>query len=460
MSIFSKLKFWNSKPFYGLGNYFLFNNTPTWIDLDNTKSLFETFFRNPVLYSVIMILANESANMKFVVQDRLTGEDEPEGTNNKEAKKIYKLLNYPNPLQSRWEFLQQNIIFHKLAGNSFIYANAPTGFKINIETINTLVNVWPQYMKAKTTGKSFFSATEITDIIEKWVFDPDAANIPFDPKEILHRNNPNVNPKDLVLGQSTATSLTMPLSNIEMAYEARNVMMKNRGMRGVFTSNSKDGMGASLPMDPKDEKSVHESFKRYGLLENQMPFFFSPYPIDFTPVDQDVRKLGLFEEIESSAIEVCHAYGVPEILLKKSLEGTTYENQESSIRRLYQGTIIPQMDDFCTALNRFLGLDDTRWKIKGTFDHIPALQKSEKEKADSNKSTSEYMNKLFLVGGCTLNTWLDQLELPKLTQPYGDQTIFEMKPEDREIILSMIGKATSQPETIKSLNGKIKELVN
>lgn len=466
MSIFSRfVRWWNNKPFTLSSNYFVFNNTPQWLDLKDTEALFDQFCTNPVYHAVIMIKARETANMKLFVENISTGEIEPEDTKKTIPREAYRILKNPNPFQSRWEFLYQYKIFREVAGNAFIYATSP--FKTesalrNITNITSLKNIWPQYMRMKATGK-YFEATELKDVIEKWEFDADSYKKEFDPTEILHRNNPNVDTKNnLVLGRSIGFSLQRPLSNIMMAYESRNVLLRNRGMRGVFTSEKGDATGR-VHLQPNEKESVEKEMKGYGNLEGQKPFFFSSYPLKFTPIDQDVRKLGLFEEIATDTMIVAQNYGVPEILVKAYLEGTTFENQEASVRRLYQGTIIPEAMDDVEALNLFLGLNDTGFRIIGSFEHIPALQKSEKDKASAYEMSSKYLEKLFLIGGVTLNTWLDQLELPLMDN--GDRTIFEMDETERNIIVEMMGKRVQAEgpqngQEPKSLNGQLKEILN
>jgi hypothetical protein len=139
---------------------------------------------------------------------------------------------------------------------------------------------------------------------------------------------------------------------------------------------------------------------KYGTLEGQSQFFFSPMPLNVVTVDQDVMKLGLFEEIATDAMVVANAYGVPEILLKLYIKGATFENQEASLRRLYQSTLIPEAEDDMIALSSFLGLDDTDWCIMADFDHVACLQESEKvraEKVDKEKRVAMEEFKLNLI---------------------------------------------------------------
>lgn len=417
----------------------IFINSPTWYDFKGFNNLYNRFCRNPVLYSVIMIKARAFGNMKIHVRNKKTLEVEPPSTNKSIPSMLYKLIKKPNVLNSTWEFLQQRKIFEQLYGNSFTYGNFGIGLKNDITTLTSLWNVWPQHMKVKLTGK-YFSATEMSDIVKGWKFEYGTYKQEWESDEIMHRNAPNLDPMDgLIFGTPIATSLSKPLSNIEIAYESRNVIMKNRGFRAAITSEKGDASGA-VPLMPEEKEIVQQEMKDYGTREGQKQFFFSTMPLKVTPIDQDVMKLGLFEEIATGAMITCNAFGVPEILLKLYLQGATFENQQESERRLYQGTIIPESEDDMIALNSFFGLDDTEWELFGTFDHLAVLQKSEKEKAQAYKDTSVYMERLFLVGGITLNTWLDALDLKQV--PNGNRTIFEMEESEREILLRVLVKTT------------------
>ena len=422
-------------------NYSVFQNSPYWQRLTGMQSLFDWYHKNPVFYAIVQIKARASANRKFFVKNRKTGKVEPESTLKTIPAMIYKLLNQPNPLQSRWEFLKQKKIFDEVCGNSLTYGNAPMGFKPSINNIKTFWNIWPQYMQFELTGK-YFDATEKSDIIKKWKFEYGTYKKEFTADEILHQNQPNTEIRDgLIFGRGTATTLTRPLSNIDMAYESRNVMMRNRGMRIILTSDKSDDSG-NVPLMPDEKKQVDEAMKNYGMLEGQSQFFFSTMPLKAVPIDQDVMKLGLFEEIAQDAMICCNAWGVPEVLLKLYLEGATFENQDIAVKRLYQDTLIPEAKDDDIALNNFLRLDETEWYVESSFDHIPVLQKSKKEEAQASKDASTYLERLFLIGGITLNQWLNEIDLPEL--PNGNRTIMEMTPEERDHILSVLSKSSGQ----------------
>lgn len=369
-------------------NYMLFNDTPNWRSLGSLQGLFDCYHTNPILYAVVMIKAREYANMNIQVINKRTDMPEPLNTKKKIPAKLYQLYNKPNILQSRWEFMQQRKIFFEVAGNAFMYGNFGYSRKASVESTVSLMNVWPQHMKYIPAG-GYFDAVQMSDIVAKWKFDAGHYKKEWDPYEILFTNKANTEvTDDVIFGRSPAIALQKPLSNIDMAYESRNVIMGNRGMTVVMSSAAGDGTGKVALMGDQEE-DMNKRIKEYGTLRGQGRVFWSPYPLEVTPINQSVEALGLFDEIATDGMMVCHGYGVPEILLKLYIKGTSYENQEASVRRLYQGTLIPEAEDDILSQSTFLGLEDSDWYLYPDFSHVPVLQESEEKKETKLKLRSE-----------------------------------------------------------------------
>lgn len=378
-------------------NYFLFSDSPLWNELKGFKPLMHSFHHNPIHNAVVNLKAREYSNMKIGVWNKRKQMLEPRTSKKPLVSKLYKMWDRPNCTQSTWEFLQQWKIFYETCGNAFSYANSPIGFKPTWETTQALWNPWPEYMKYQLTGK-YFDALEISDIIKGWEFEYGKYKKTWTPQEIFHRNRPNTKIQDgLIFGQSAAEPLYRPLSNIQMAYESRNVLMKNRGMRAIISSAAGDATG-KIPLQQHEKDEVDKEIKNYGMLSGQRQFFFSNYPLDVKTFDQDVFKLGLFEEIATDAMIVAIAHGVPEVLVKLYVKGATFENQEASVRRLYQGALIPEALDDMMAWSSFLGLDDTDFCLIPLFDHIVALQESEERKANVDGKLKETAMKEVAAG--------------------------------------------------------------
>jgi hypothetical protein len=258
----------------------LFINTPYWQSINNIRALFDWFHSNPIFYSTVMIKAREYANMRIRVVNRNTGEAEPESSGKRIPKLLYQRFNSPNVMQSRWEFFKQRKIYEEVCGNSFTYGNFTLGTsKGSIENLAALWNVWPAYMKFKLGGR-YFEATEKSDVVAGWKFELGSYKKEWQAFEIMHKNTPNTTPhKGLIFGVAVAETLVKPLTNIDLAYESRNVMMQNRGMRAIISSNKTDATG-NLTLDEHEIKILQKRIEDYGLLKHQSPFFFSDMPVN------------------------------------------------------------------------------------------------------------------------------------------------------------------------------------
>ncbi len=425
----------------------VFIDKPYWIRLRNLQNVFNAYHTNPVFYAIVNIKANADANRRFEIVDRKTEETIPVNTKKSIPMKMYRLLKRPNALQNLKAFLKQRKINLEVAGNSMMYANSAFGFTPDWNSIQTLTNIWPQHMNVDLTGK-YFDAINKEDIIRKWMFEYGTFRREFTPQEILHTKKATTELMDgLIMGRATAYSQEKPLSNITMAYESRNVIMRNRGMDMVMSSAREDANG-KVPLQTSDKEDLQEDMLKYGTLEGQWQWLITRQPVTVTPINRDVRKLGLFEEITYDTMLCAIAWGVPEILINLSLQGATFENQIESVRRLYQDTIIPEAEEDDMELNTFFGLDDTEFMLRSSFDHISALQESRESTAKANAATSLVMEKMFLLGGCTLNQWLNVMDMPSV--PGGDVYIMQMEETQRAWILQMLGKgAPADPNAPK-----------
>jgi len=217
--------------------------------------------------------------------------------------------------------------------------------------------------------------------------------------------------------------------------------MRNRGMDVIISPNVKDDSGNVLLSDPEKEE-LRKAILEYGTREGQKWAWLSPFPVSAIPINRDVRKLGLFEEIATDGMLCANVFGVPEILLKLYLSGATFENQEASIRRLYTGTVIPKTEVDAQEISSFLGLDDTDYCYKVLWDHIPELQTSEKDKYAAYSAASGYLEKMFMMGGITLNPWLKDLDLPDVGTE-GDRKIVEYSAEELAV-MGLKGEAPTE----------------
>lgn len=411
---------------------------PTWIGLDNLYTIYMT---NPILYAALSINAKYLSSVDVRVRNIKTGEiyskqNMREGKiTDPIAKKMFDLISMPNPLQSTVEFLTLNSITYDLYGNSFIRGNFAFE-RYDIKNVATLYNLWPQFIKPKMTGK-FLNALNLKDIVEKWEYTlyNNENQKGFAPDEILHRKEPNLTyqtPEDIILGKSRVIPLQRPLSNISLAYETRNVIAKERGMRVIISSDNKDAQLGNIPMTSKEQDKLQEAFKaKYGTLEGQNQFHFSPFAIKVDQIDQDIRKLGILEEIGMDAMIVANVYNVPIELIKMYLQGATYENQGASDRRMYQTNAIPRAADLFDDINNWLQTREYGFEYVPDWSHIAVLKEDSKQQSLIDRNESFVAREAFLAGAITYNQWFKRLGWEETNEPWANKRITEMT--DREI---------------------------
>lgn len=427
-----------------------------WVSLNN---LYAIYMNNPVLYAALSINAKYLSSVDVRVRNIKTGEiyskqNMREGKiTDPIAKKMFLLMSQPNPLQSTVEFLNLNSITYDLYGNSTTRGNFALE-RYDIKNIATMYNLWPQFMKPIMTGK-FLNAIEIKDIISKWeysIVSKDTERF-FSPDEILHRKEPNLTyncPEDVVLGKSRVIPLQMPLSNISMAYETRNVIAKERGIEVIVSSNNIDQQLGSIALTPDEEKKLSEAFKKkYGSLDGQDRYMFSPFAIKVDQIDQDIRKLGILEEIGMDAMIVANVYNIPIELIKMFLQGATYENQGASDRRMYQTNAIPRAEDLFEDINNWLKTRDYGFEYYPSWEHIAVLKADRKEESLVRRNESFVCREAFLAGTITGNEWRLRMGFEKSTNKWFDLYIWEMTDTQVNLITgrnTMMAQNENKPE--------------
>lgn len=410
-----------------LSNYNLDANKPQWVSMATPKDFEKAIRFNPIVKSAINLLATSGSNGRKILEDTTTGEEIPWSDKSDAVRQAYKLLVMrPNPIQSSKEFAYQGIFYLKGYGNRFTYALMPSGFDrtLDLMNINALYNLPSQFMEVRTTGK-IYNQTKLSGIISSYArtnTDPVEA---YDPEHILHFNEVNVSSEQAsIMGISKLEVLQQPISNTQACFEAMNSILTSRGMQGIISINNKDGQGTIIPLDPASKKEVNDKFKDdYGLLNGQNPFLITPVPLDYIKTIMNSKELGIYEEFSNNSILIGNEFGVPPELIKTYIQGATYENQVQSVRRLYQDTTIPMIEDEDQYWSYRLDTFKYGFEIKTKWDHIPALQDAFKEKAQAINLKGKTAKDAYIENVVTVNQYLEFIEQP--TRIDGDVLKFE-----------------------------------
>jgi hypothetical protein len=407
-------------------------SSPAWLSLNNPHLYRQAVAENPVLFGCIGIKATAAARgKKYLVV--LNENPIPWNSGKRGVKEARNLFVYrPNPLQSIKEFNLERYFLYATFGNNYVALNNPMdSFDSDITTVRTMFNLPSEFTEIKQTGK-LYDQISIEGIISEYALTNYNPVKKFKPKNIIHFNDLNISGVgNSIIGSSRLENLKMPITNTQYAFEAMNVILKSRGMQGIIKANNKDATGTQIPLSPGAKKEIDETFrKEYGLQDNQKQFLISYSDIDFIKTIMNSAELGIYEEFSNNAMIISNAFGVPPELYKTYISGATFENQVQAVRRLYQDTIIPEVENEDQYWTERLKMRDYGFELRTDFSHIEALQDAFKEKAAAlslNATTAEkaYNNNLI-----KRNRYLAFLDIDPEPGPDGELYKYEF---DRKI---------------------------
>lgn len=387
------------------------NNLPAWVSMRCPEHFEKAYRFNPVVKATINLLANSCSNGRKYLIDANSGERIDWTDKSEVVQKVKNLIIMrPNPVQSGKEFEFQGIAYLNTFGNRYVNGVMPIGFdsELDIMNIEALYNLPSQWVQLKKTGK-LYRQTKLEDIISEYAVTNTVPVERFSPSEIMHYNEVNISSEDpTILGISKLEVLAEPIANTQAAFEAMKSLLTTRGMSGIISIDSRDGTGSIVPLRDGEKKEVDETFKNdYGMLNNQNPFLLSPVPLTYTKTVMSSQELGIYQEFSNNSILISNEFNVPPELVKTYIEGATYENQEQSVKRLYQDATIPKVEEYDQYTNHRLNLEKHGVILKTDWSHIPALAANEKEKATTNS-----LNEKSAISGYNANliTWNQYLE--------------------------------------------------
>jgi len=357
---------------------------PAWLSLSTPTQFRQAVSENPVLNGCISILAQAAANGRKYLVD-LEGNEVPWSDKKpavQAAKKLF--VDRPNPLQSPFEFNYERYYYLPTFGNNYVYMNNPSSMETDILTVKSLMNLNSEFVQVQQTGKLFDQIT-LEGIISKYVLTNYNPVKEFETSRIIHFNEVNTSGIGAsIMGTSRLQTLSLPIENTQLAFEAMNVILKSRGMQGIIKTVSKDATGASIPLMGETKKDVDAKFKNdYGIGKNQKQFLIVNADIEYIKTIMNSEELGIYKEFQNNAMIISNGLGIPPEIYKINSQGSTFNNQSQYIKSLYQDRVIPMVENDDAIYNDRLKFKDYGLELKTSFEHIPALQESFKEEASA-----------------------------------------------------------------------------
>lgn len=398
-------------------NYTYLIDKPAWLKLSNASELRQSVADNPVLYACIDILATASSNGKKCLVDN-TGAAVSWNEKDKAVQAARRLfVDRPNPLQMSKEFNYERKYMRETFGNNYVYLNNPSEtFETDLMTVKTMFNLPSEYTEVKQTGK-IYDQVDIEGIISEYVVTNRPGFKPVPPSRIIHFNDINITDVgNSIIGSSKLIPLKNPITNVQLAFEAMNVLLNSRGMIGIIKANNKDATGTQIPLGKTAKDEIDATFKsEYGLKRDQKQFLLSYSDIDFIKTVMSPDELGIPKDFTRNAMMICNNLKVPHELYKLYEQGSTFENQVQAVRRLYQDSVIPDVENDDAYYTERLNFRKYDLELKTDFSHIQALQEAFKEKASALSMNTAAAEKSYTNNLITWNQYLEMIGMEPIT---------------------------------------------
>ena len=367
----------------------------------NQKQNLKDFLEVPEVSAVI----NYRAWAQSLVNLQAVNKDTKKPTTSQDP--ILKVIQKPNWFQTQSEFWRQTELFRSIFGDEYLYFLTPVGMPNRIKAMFALPPQCTEIVYPKNPDPFFLTVEPPQGIGYKYNWDGQWTDIDY--ASILHLNDNNVDQKsdNYLNGWSKLNTLKAPIENIRAQYDARHVIIANRGAVGILSNNAKDGIGSTMPMNEKEKKRVQEELSKFGILKGQYKYIMTNLALKWTQITTDLNKLQVYKENEESFKIICTEYGTPFELFSQS---PSYENKELAEKQFYQDTVIPTSQERIKAVNEYIGTDSKSWELVGTFDHLPLFQEDIQERTEALKTLIEALNAALSVNQITPEQYQTELQ--------------------------------------------------
>lgn len=302
------------------------------------------------------------------------------------------ILNNPNPIESREDFLFKASFYKNLFANNFIFK------------VQGSVLVAPKVLWHLPSGRmqvqlknmeTFYEQTKLEDIISAFLLDHGSGvKKKYEVKDVIYKAE-NWSFEE-GKGLSKIVSLKLPINNLVASLKTRNVLTVNFGVKGVVSPDSKDALGP-VPIKEETKKVINEQFSEDSNLYSGSPKMrIAQNPVKFVQMSGSMNDMKLLECEEADFKLICTAFGMKKDLFPFTT-GATFENQLQSEKTTYQSTIQQDADSFAGVMTRALNPGGNRKYIL-SYDWLQIMKEDEVKEAEAEKLETEELSILWHDG--------------------------------------------------------------
>ncbi len=315
----------------------------------------EGYRKNVIVYRCIKEIANCLSNIDIEIvdsKDRLIQNHE-----------IIKLLNKPNPIQSRKTFFYSWVVYHLCAGNSYILK-----IKNPLNKTRELHLLPPHKVQIKCKTDEFFP--------QAYVYKEGA-------KEKIFPVNP-INGECDILHFKEIDPLNGHYGLSPLQASAYSVDIHNEGSKWNFNLLKNSAIPSGV-ISSENFLNIEElqNFKEiirnyYAGAQNTNKILFLEGGLKFEQMSLTPKDMDFQQSMNVSARNIASAFGVPFALIIP--EASTYNNIKEAKESLYENTVLPLFSQMLEELTRTLNNEFQDILIRPNLDSISALENRREKK--------------------------------------------------------------------------------
>jgi len=368
----------------------LVNNVTTFMGT-STDSLIENGFEaNPNVYSAMKAIERPFTKGTWMLQDQ-DGQKQ-------ELPELTKLLNRPNPIQGRAEFMGMAITFKKITGEVFIHKIYPD----DGPNAGKPVQMWviPTQLLEKI-------ATDMFGLPVEYHFRVGATLEKVPAEDIIHIREINLQAGS-IRGMSPLKPANKVVKQSNDGYTALMKLLQNAGPAGILSYEHTGGG------DAKEQagmlKGQYDS--KYTGPENLGGVVVTAAKLGWTQIGLSATDLELLEAQKMSLRDICNVFGFSSQVLNDP-DNKAFNNVREAEKNLIQNVIIPEHEAFISAFEVSLL---PHFEEAGRFSIVVDKSNWEQLKADFN----EQVQALNTAWWLTPNRKLEMMNEDKSSDPNMD----------------------------------------
>jgi hypothetical protein len=336
---------------------------------------------NPAALKVFALQCDMFSLGQVYVKDK-DGQDLPDDP-------FLKLINNPNPLQSKSQFLW-DYMFWTMIGTDYCYCDSAVVDKKGNKLYHLMHHKieWPQWME-RNKDKFIFSDAQLREYQKQSIryrYD-DGTYVDFTFDRIITSYDLTNGLGNFYKSPSRLDALYKVISNSEHALDSKNINVRYTGKYLVGSTNEVQKVGLS-EAEKKDIEEKMESDKKVFPLKTM---------VQIRRFVENMANLQLDQAYLADYFIIGNMMNIPRDVLEANVS-STYENQEKARMSHVSYTLQPKGNDWLNSFEVHFGYQEERKNICIGWEHLPFMQVFEKDKAEKEKIKIESLSSLLKLG--------------------------------------------------------------